>query len=1591
MKLAHRQIWPRRTPLMALFVGVAAAALLGGFQSSAGAVPQVVVLSGTLDADEFLVAVDPADPSRLLLCAEACFSRARSEIDTIVVDGFDGDDTLTLHHNGGLATNAFGDLTISFDAGLGVDQMDICTAPTSQLPACRGDVATTVAPGASVDERVLTQSAGGQSVTVTLNDVAVVNDHVAGPAEIAGTEIADQITYRATGTAGVGEVAVNVMAPYTLVGKTRLTLDAAAGDDRIEVSTSNGIVGALPCAGAAPVCLRGGTGTDTLAVSGQTGASDSVAVAADAPGHGVLSGLASTPTLDLDGIERVSLGLQTAADAFSLSTSTGADVIRLASTPGGAVIDGDLATSGTAFALPEIAVAGDDPSTPLALGLDTAAGDDRLEMTMTAGDDALLLGPTDIDPANQVRDTACTALSTNCIEASPGAGAGLRLTLDNLESHVVEAGTGDDRLDAVASLDATTRWRGGLGTDRVDVRGTGANLAVALDTGSVTQDGAAAVTSTATEWLAVRATGASVRTSATDTDDVLTFRPDGAMSGRLLRAGDPMTLELLDVGGSDVVDTGAGNDSMTIEGGQTDERWAVGRSTDLSVQVGSLLPVRVSGAEAAILRGLGGDDRFDLTGDQGTAALTVDGGPDAGADRLTFAAATIDSEVTIDDDLGTGQLSAGGPAVGFLGVERIDVEGDGGHGLVVRGSDAADTLTQSGNTITVGSTTDVVFSRFPRLALDGGAAGDQLWFAPATTVGVQNLSAVGGGATDRLTVLGTALSEVIDYTTTGIDSGTLAFPGAPPVSFAGTEENAVGGQTAPPSGDLLRVSTPTLDGTLTLEPGATFDSGTIRFRDLAGTSTTAAPLHFGGLGRGEVEFAGAPAAPGDRIVLTGQSDDDVLTLSTRSTPSGQVAVVAVDQQLPVSLPGARTLVLDGGDGPDTFRMPSGHPIPGAGGPGIEVRGGGADSGDRLQLNGGGGDLLADLPGATFSEAGHAGVRTTDVERVDVAAANAALRVIGGDGPDSLVWEPTGSNAGQVTAGAPLVLGLTSLGLLTVDPGDGADQVTTALRSTNDIATIDRGPTTLVGATGLQTVRLPAASVESLTLATRDGADQIRVTGSGGPAVLSVDGGAPTTASDMLRLEAADVDVAYATDPTSGQLGSSSGAVGFSAIEVIDLQGTGVGSLTVNGTGGAETVTIGEEASPRIGIDEAAAVTYAGYPDVTLDGHAGDDDFTVGYGALGDIATLRVNGGAGAGDRVALADTPGTTRTMTVRPFTPTDGRVNASGIATTFEITETEQVSLNGRGGDDAVRVVTPSGAQQAVVDPGVVADSGGVRIGSLVPLDFSQVGAAGTLTIQDEGGERVDTVELRGTTASDVVAVDGETGRVRLTGWVPLLPDSALDLSFLGGDGDDQATLSGSLPFRTTTFDGGSPDLGDGLMIAGPTGPVEVSLGTTSIAGYGGVVRFPGVVDLHTDLGGQPLTTVGTGRDDAMCYDPMSPRDGRMYIVGAPGGGTAASICLPDQRGTNVLHTFVDVGNLSVDPGAGSDEVIVNGTTSRDLISVHAHAPYTDVAVHPEPESGSTFRLVAHVLVGTTESLVVAADNGADSVDVSAYDSAAP
>jgi hypothetical protein len=91
------------------------------------------------------------------------------------------------------------------------------------------------------------------------------------------------------------------------------------------------------------------------------------------------------------------------------------------------------------------------------------------------------------------------------------------------------------------------------------------------------------------------------------------------------------------------------------------------------------------------------------------------------------------------------------------------------------------------------------------------------------------------------------------------------------------------------------------------------------------------------------------------------------------------------------------------------------------------------------------------------------------------------------------------------------------------------------------------------------------------------------------------------------------------------------------------------------------------------------------------------------------------------------------------------------------------------------------------------------------------------------------------------------------------------------------------------------------------------------------------------------------------------------------------------------VLNNFTSVGQLFLDPGAGVDQVIADGTAGDDLITLLATTPWVTVNVHPQPTDPTTTRLTASVANASTENLAIHALDGQDNIDVHPYDNSAP
>lgn len=1523
------------------------------------------------DANPNVIEIRSTSFDEVEFCVDGlCFAEPKAFLESVIVEAYEGDDVVIVDHSVAFVTNGTGALVISVNAGTGDDRVQVCPA------GCGGIDATTWAPNPTAGDGRLSQQAGTSTTDLVLASVVAVSDGSDGTLAVDGTTGDDAITF-AAGEAGSARIGVTGLTPYEFSAKSSLTLRGGEGADRIELANPG--VPALaadchPAAGTQVVCVHGEAGAgDRLVAHGTAGAADAAALTPLADGAGTLAGLAAG-SAGYDGVEAIDLGLQygTEGDRLGVVGTAGDDLleVRAGTVPGSATIQGALDRAGSPFPLPATTVTGANTTDAGLLDFTAVSGADELVLHGTARNDAFTLTPGAPDALRHELDGQLAHL----------------LTAQGFARYVLEGGDGDDRLTTTGDAGVPTDWRAGAGRDVLASAGSGTSrVDVDLAAGSVQQAGFAAFGTSDVEVLDVSAGGNSLTVRGDASGETFRYTPTAADAGTFSREGDSRTLMASGVAQVLTIDPLGGSDTVLVLGTPASDDIPVVRAAVLTVQVGATLPARITAeSEAVSVLGAAGEDRFLVSGSGGPPSFTVEGGSDAAADRLDVTPQVTDAAVTLSAGGASGLVEPGGPAIGFAQLEAVALEGDSTGTLTVRGSTAEDVISQLGNAVTVDAGARIAFTGFPTLTLDASSGSDQVHANPKSTAGVTRIVVAGGEAADTATVNGTTLGERLTYRPTGVAAAEVIVAGAPPVELVSTEAVVVDGRTGPPSADTLVVDSTPVTGTLVLEPGTTADSGALRFADGAAPATATPPLTFGGLGGGAIHLTDDGGRL-DALSYRGQSTSDVFSVDSAGT-------VRLNAQVPVHTNAVHTLRLEGLDGSDTFNVPVAHSFPGAdGGPGVVTDGAGPDSGDVLRVAAAANPATVDYGAATVSAPGSAATRYSGVERIHVDAP-ADVAVLGGAGPDVLRYTPTAGTGGTVTRdGDPAELRLAEVGgALTIDGADGADRVAVHARSTDDATAVTRGDPTVVEVSALLPVSLPAAT-EALELLAGDGADTTVVTGTGGPASLTIAGGGPTGTGDRLVLVSPSAAVTYDVLPTNGLLETPGGAISFGEMETLDVDGDGTGMLVVRGTNDADTVTLGNAVPPQVRVNGGAIVEHNGYPTLQLDGRGGQDAFSVSYLTLGDPTLVEVLGGDPATtDELVVEDEPGVTRTLRVEPAAADAGLVTLLGHPTAVRFAATESLVLDGRLGDDELQVVTPSGVQSAVVTPGATDDAGEVRVEALVPVRFQRLGA-GVLRLVDADGARVDSATYAAGAASDTFDVAAVDGSVRLNARVPFVPDSVAALTLNAFDGDDAFTATGPLPFTTLRTDGSGPDSADSLTMIAATGPVTVDLGAATLSGYGGSVQFPGVEQLATDVSGQTLTEVGTTLDDALCYDPLGMRDGRAWVTGSPGGGGTSTTCAVDQRGANTLHTFTDVAELVLDPAAGTDEVIVNGTVDDDLVTMHLTAPLAEVTVHPNPSDPLAFRLVADVVVATTEKLVVATDNGADVIDVTAYDNAAP
>ena len=329
---------------------------------------------------------------------------------------------------------------------------------------------------------------------------------------------------------------------------------------------------------------------------------------------------------------------------------------------------------------------------------------------------------------------------------------------------------------------------------------------------------------------------------------------------------------------------------------------------------------------------------------------------------------------------------------------------------------------------------------------------------------------------------------------------------------------------------------------------------------------------------------------------------------------------------------------------------------------------------------------------------------------------------------------------------------------------------------------------------------------------------------------------------------------------------------------------------------------------------------------------------------------------------------------------------NTSAIAATpFTITAlsytsspggVEQVEYQGLDGNDSLTVITPAGANSITYTPGAAVDSASVQVGSLVPFNFLNLGAGGSVTLADVGGARVDSLVYNGTAANDKFSVAATTGAVTLNSQLAVSTPGVANVTLDGLAGDDTFALHGTLPYTATTVSGGDPSASDIVNLTGATGLVTVNLANsitptdTTITGYGGTVTLTGVevanLDANTVAGvPNPLTVVGTAGNDNISYTPSGAAAGTFQ-----------------NAGLNTVFNFTNVTGLAnpftINGNGGTDQVTVNGTAASDTITAAVSttaATNTVVTVNALKE--------VNIVTAAAASLVVEGDTGNDNLTV--------
>ena len=1416
-------------------------------------------------------------------------------VEALNVVGGDGDDTLTVDNSAGLVLPDVSG--IDFAGGAGSD--------TLVLTGTTAIDTSTYSVGPAVDAGTIVHGSLLQAAqTVTFTGLEPVVDLVAAANLVVNATNADNaIDYVQGSVATQGLIAIDGFETIEFANKTSLQINAAGGDDVIEINnptTPTGLTAIVVNAG-------NPTASDELIVNAVSGSFDLMVVLPSGQGAGTVDRSSFGASIDVayTGVEDLTLIGQLAdGDAFGVDGTTEDDVFQYF---GGATADTGLVlgTMGagtiTEFTLPSIQFSGMSQASGIIFNVfGNQGGSDTFVFTGTGQDDQLLFGAGYL--IHMVDGALVAAIDT-----------GTPSSLGTTNTVLLATGDGDDGISVTAEEDVTVIVNGGnpdSGSDTLEFISQGSTT---VDLGASTIDDDVTASSpdviySGIETVDVTSGGQDLTVAATAGNDVINVTPLTGTSGTLQVTGlSPMVT--FSATGTFTADGAGGSDTLVVNGDNGGNAIAVSAA---AVTVDALLTVNGTAVEALSVNGLAGDDTFTVTA--GTLPIFVDGGDPIGVTGdvialtatgpLTFYAGAENDEGSFVD--------GGNPPVSFDHIEGATID-LAGNTLTILGTNGDDDITIVGTAadafdVTINDGLPISYVNVTGDVLVDAQNGDDdidvelNGFTLAGTLTVNgNLPASGGG--DTLTVAGAAGT----WAPSGIDGG--AFTVDTEVIAVQAIENVVfdGEGTG-----TLTVTGTAADNSIVHTPGSATDSGQVQVDNLLGiTYSNVVSLDVDG------------AAGTDTLTYEGTAAGDFFTLqaTTGAVDMRTTPIVGVGAHVTLQPAAVEYLVLDGQDGDDVFLVNAVQPYTN-----VFLQGGGPGGSDLAQIVGSAGivDAFEVIPGSVAGDGAVSGVGATVVyQGVE------SLNLFGDPGEaDSLVVnDDLADNVWEVDAGTLLdgdriqiddreVIEYTGFAtvelretLINVSDVDSFLVHPTGLRGFGTSLTIvGDGPfdrLELIGTVGADTVTSTAATIlmngvpvsftsgtfGQIGISTAEGNDSIVLTDIVDPKVIDAGAGDDT------------VDLSAAVDATIfGGIGDDV-LIGSPAVDLID---GGSGDDYIDGGDGNDTILGGDDNDYII----------AGLGDDWLYGGSGSDWFVWNVGDGSDV----IEGGEGndvlfangdASDDIFLLSANGTLLQIDHDP----GGDV--------FDVRGIEEVNILGEGGADEVTVddLTVTDTWEVNVDLGAGDQSADtVTVNARTVADDLMI--TNTDTEVNVAGLVYD-VNVEQSTTDDLLVVNGSTGNDTIAAAAGV--EAMIQVTLNGDAGNDwlsaDGTLNGGAGNDTliggagnNALDGGAGD--DVFVGGGGTDAVVGDAGADTILVEG--TAGADVISLELTGGGDLLVTVN---GDTTTYTGAFADVERALVQGLAGDDTLT------VDSTNGAIGFLE--GIDYDGGTGTDVLILTGGTA--------------------------------------------------------------